>query len=152
MSLAKTLFGDWFSKPSSNAISPKGASPGYASGSPVRPQEPAKSISATSATRSVSDITDAPESNRQYYKSLSGDVYCFWLSQYGNGYRIYILEHPSYGSRSSSLHDTHRFYDSDKKVHYICYSPLPKNKFDAMMIAGKWADNTSIYIRTGKAF
>ena len=99
-----------------------------------------------------SQVPAGPDSNRQLYCSLSGDNFCFWLHQEGGAYRIYLLAMPPYGPRNAGLHETHRFYDRKRKLHLICYEPAPTNKFDALMVAGKWADNTSLYIRNGTAF
>jgi len=65
--------------------------------------------------------------------------------------RIYIGNMPSYGSRDTDGHSTHRFRDPNG-APYICYDPAPTNLTDAFKIAKAWAEKTWRYIKTDQRF
>jgi hypothetical protein len=80
-----------------------------------------------------------------------GMCFEFQRVKVGNEVRAYILSHPSYGSRSLGGHDTHRWYDSTYKLHYVCTGWPPETFEEAKEWARVWCRYTEHYIRTGKA-
>lgn len=74
--------------------------------------------------------------------------YLFSFEQQSDGsWRAYILDMPSYGSRSTSGTVTHRLYDGR---HYVCFTPPPRTLVDMQKVAAYWADLTQTYLRTGR--
>lgn len=87
-----------------------------------------------------------------YYRTSDGlEDYLFEFVEHQEGiWRAYILEMPSYGSRSSDAHTTHRLSDGGRR--YICWN-RPVNSYEDMrQIAALWADHTQQYIRFGERF
>jgi hypothetical protein len=88
------------------------------------------------------------------YMSTQGHHFEFSLVPHTSGeVRVYILAAPSYGCRASDGHSTHRYYD-DEHGHYVCIRGdlAPTNIPDAQSWARYWAEQTSIYINTGREF
>ena len=88
-----------------------------------------------------------------YYRTSDGTKtdYKFSFERQRNGsWRIYILEQPSYGSRSTGLHATHRLRDGDRK--YICWDSRIGTLKEAKQVAALWSDKTQEYIQTGRRF
>jgi hypothetical protein len=87
-----------------------------------------------------------------YYRTKDG------LADYGFSFecqrdgtiRAYISSQPSYGSRDSSLHATHRLSDAGR--HYICWTDPLWSEEAARQVAALWADSTQEYIKTGRRF
>ncbi len=80
-----------------------------------------------------------------------GNPYEFsFEKQADGGYRAYIVSMPSYGSRDTSVHITHRHVDGSR--YYVCRQPSPKSEQDIMAVAAMWAKYTDRYIRTGTPF
>jgi len=79
--------------------------------------------------------------------------FVFDLQPLGREVRIYIVNQPSYGSRASDGHTTHRL-GLDTGRPYICIDqPLqPTNVPDALSWAVYWAEKSAEYIRTGRPF
>lgn len=69
-------------------------------------------------------------------------------------HRIYILTSPSYGSRATDAHSTHRYHDGALNRHFICVaaSAYPDDLTAARELALMWAQATAEYIATGKKF
>jgi hypothetical protein len=80
----------------------------------------------------------------------------FWfdLQPVGSVVRIYITSGPAYGNRDISGHSTHRHYDSASSRHYVCVREdlQPETVPEALSWAVFWAEATSAYIQTGRAF
>ena len=75
--------------------------------------------------------------------------YRFKICKVNNEYRAYIELSPSYRSRATDGHSTHRHYDGR---YYICWSQ-PVRSYDNMVtIAKQWADCTQRYIESGTRF
>jgi len=71
------------------------------------------------------------------------------------GWRIYILRQPPYGSRVVGPHETHRHFDAVLRLHFVCIHDDRKPVVapaEAMDLARMWADGTVRYIDTGLAF
>lgn len=121
-----------------------------------RPAPPSSSGSngpARTVTRS--DRPDSPFQTYQPDGEFSAKQYRFdfeYVAQSDGVVHIYILSGPKYGHRDDGLHETHRFYDSARKQHFICYDPMPRNQADALQISAKWADLTLRYIHYGTRF
>ena len=64
-----------------------------------------------------------------------------------DGFRAYIEEAPSYGSRSTSLHATHRLRDSNG--HYICWNSRIDSLGAMKAVAQLWTKATVMYIADG---
>jgi len=67
-------------------------------------------------------------------------------------WRAYIVSSPGYGYRSTSMGDTHRYYDTGRSMHYVCWTQ-PLTRFaDVVEISKVWARETAKYIATGESF
>ena len=66
------------------------------------------------------------------------------------GYRVYILNQPSYGSRGTGDHATHRL--SDPHGRYVCWTGRLNTREEARQVAATWADKTEDYILKGLRF
>lgn len=104
-------------------------------------------------------LSDSPSHRTQTYQpkgAFNAKQYRFtfeFCPQDDGVVRTYILSMPSYGFwRSEGAHETHRYYDRRRKLHYICYDPMPTSQADALRIAAMWAENTLQYIHYGTAF
>ena len=88
------------------------------------------------------------------YSSSWGDNYKFELVPSGREVRIYISEAPGYGQLATDGHSTHRHFDETRSQHWVCVDKDlgPSNEHEAREWAKYWADKTSTYIRTGRAF
>jgi len=80
--------------------------------------------------------------------------FSFDIKEVGDEVRIYIVSQPSYGARSQDLHTTHRIWDRDRHMHYVCVDQdlEPGNVPDALSWMIYWAENTAEYIRSGRRF
>ena len=67
-------------------------------------------------------------------------------------WRVYILKQPSYGSRSTDGHSTHRYFSAATGRTWICWSVPIRSLAEARSVAGQWAEKTQRYIRTGQGF
>lgn len=76
----------------------------------------------------------------------SGRTYKFSFEQHGRIWRAYIVSQPSYGSRSSGLHPTHRKNDGR---YYVCFDPEPTSYEDIHAVATSWASRTERYLDSG---
>lgn len=90
--------------------------------------------------------------HRANYRTSDGAAdYGFSFEEQSDGtWRAYIEHQPSYGSRSSSQHSTHRLSDWGRK--YVCWTDPLDSLDEAKRVAALWADRTQEYIRTGRAF
>lgn len=98
--------------------------------------------------------TTAPRGSdeRAYYRTLDGatDI-CFLFRDCGvNGWRAYILSNLDYGPRDASSVASHRLYDSELRLHYICWSRRIATKDECKAVAKLWSDKTMDYIREGR--
>lgn len=87
-----------------------------------------------------------------YYRSKDGQAdYRFSFEEQSDGsLRAYVTSMPSYGSRSASLHATHRLADWGR--HYICWDRKIRDEEDLKAVAAAWSDKTQEYIKSGKRF
>jgi hypothetical protein len=86
------------------------------------------------------------------YRTRNGrSDYRFRLARMPDGnYRVYILDHPSYGSRDEGSGVTHRL--SDSYGDYVCWTERLNSRQAARQVAAAWADKTDDYIRHGRRF
>ena len=89
---------------------------------------------------------------RIFYRTKDGRAdYHFSFEEQSDGtWRAYILDQPSYRSRDTSAHATHRLSDGSRK--YVCWTDPLYSLTKAKQVASFWADKTQKYIRTGKKF
>jgi hypothetical protein len=66
--------------------------------------------------------------------------------------RAYITNMPSYGSRPTDLHSTHRYYDNSSERHYICFDGKVDSEENMLGVMKYWAEETQHMIRTGIPF
>jgi hypothetical protein len=86
-----------------------------------------------------------------YYRTKDGSFdYGFVFNCLGNSFRVYIVKQPSYGSRDTGAHPTHRLFDNG--YPYVCWDGVLKTEADAKNVAKLWAECTQEYIRSGKRF
>lgn len=86
---------------------------------------------------------------RVYYRTKDGQAdYGFSFEEQNDGsLRAYIESMPNYGSRSTSLHTTHRLPDGNR--HYVCWNRELRNEEDLEKVVALWSDATQTYIKTG---
>ena len=75
--------------------------------------------------------------------------FSFKYERVGDIWRAYIVSSPSYGSRATGLHSTHRLNDGR---YYVCWSPEPTSLEAITVVSKMWADATAEYIDTGRSF
>ncbi len=87
-----------------------------------------------------------------YYRTKDGRAdYGFSIERQPDGsYRAYIVSHPSYGRRDTSLHVTHRLQDGSR--YYVCWTNRLETEQQARQVAALWADATQEYIKHGRRF
>lgn len=108
------------------------------------PQDEQAMVTTSSLNTSGSEVV--------YYRTRNGrSDYKFRIAQIpGVGYRVHILDQPSYGSRDTGAHPTHRLKDS--RGRYICWAGRIKTNKEARQVAAAWADKTEDYILRGERF
>jgi hypothetical protein len=87
-----------------------------------------------------------------YYRTADGSAdYKFSFEEQGDGtWRAYIESQPSYRSRATDAHSTHRLSVGSRK--YVCWTSELRSLDEAKRVAALWANKTQEYIRTGKTF
>ncbi|AGX88736.1 hypothetical protein [Candidatus Symbiobacter mobilis] len=95
-----------------------------------------------------------PSNETLVYRTKSNAIdYKFQFVTTPNGTeRAYIVSQPSYQGRPTDAHSTHRYYDSARDQHYICFDPEPRSRDTIKKIASQWAENTESFRREGKRF
>lgn len=90
----------------------------------------------------------------QIYRTKDGGAdYKFrFVSTASGTERAYILWQPDYGARDKDAHTTHRYWDSEKQLHYICFDPEPRSRNTMKSVAKQWAENTERYRKNGIRF
>jgi len=84
------------------------------------------------------------------YTTSRGRTYEFSFEHQSDGsIRPYIVRQPSYGSRDSGCHATHRLHDNATGRPYICWDKKLTSVQDAAKVAAGWAARTDVYIDTG---
>ena len=86
----------------------------------------------------------------RYYRTKDGraDYQFSFEQQRDRSWRAYILNMPSYRSRNTGLHTTHRLTDGGR--YYVCWDSKLRSLESAQQVAALWADLTQVYIRTGR--
>ena len=103
---------------------------------------------------SVADARQESSNNldeRLYYRAEDGvtDIYFYFRNCGTNGWRAYILSDLDYGTRDSSAAVSHRLYDGELGLQYVCWStPIP-TKDQCKAVAKLWSEKTLDYIRKG---
>ena len=96
-----------------------------------------------------SDTTQTHAVTSPYGKRMS---FTFRYSYVGSSWRAYIVSSPSYGSRSTDWHATHRYYDNGKGMFYVCWTVNLSSLSDMVEVSKLWARKTAEYIDTGRTF
>ena len=114
------------------------------------PAEP--NCPATSTQPRRRNIRAGDQNVVSYYRTQDGKAdYRFSFEEIDhNQWRVYILEQPSYGSRSSGSLETHRLRDGKRTS--ICVTKTITSLHEARRLASLWADCTQKYIRQGSKF
>jgi|GEM_PF-1152636 len=82
------------------------------------------------------------------YRTSDGEEdYVFDFVRRLDGWRVYIVSSPSYGSRSTGSIETHRLTDGGRR--FICWDRPLSTLDDAKSVAALWADATQAYRKTG---
>jgi hypothetical protein len=83
------------------------------------------------------------------YRTKDGRAdYEFSFEQEWNGdWRAYIVSQPSYGSRATDAHSTHRLTDHGRR--YVCWDSPIRSRADLKSVVALWSDRTQDYIRYG---
>ena len=84
-----------------------------------------------------------------YYRTKDGraDYGFTFEKQWDGSLRAYIDSMPSYGSRDTGAHTTHRLSSGGR--HYICWNRKIYDEDDLRAVVALWSDATQKYIRTG---
>jgi hypothetical protein len=85
------------------------------------------------------------------YEFTDGTVFRFSFERSGANWRIYILDQPDYGSRSTDPNTIHRLQDNGRR-YYICWNTPLRDLPDARNVAESWAKRTLRYIWYGTGF
>lgn len=88
------------------------------------------------------------------YRTEDGRAYFeFGFAQVGSRVEIDIIDSPGYGSRSDSVHTTHRL-KSERGGYKICFGDpaVSSDLASAKKWAKEWAECTWKYITTGREF
>ena len=107
----------------------------------------------TAFIKGLGSIYNAQANDGQFLNytatSSRGNKYNFRFEyrQAGSGWRAYIINSPSYGSRATGLRDTHRLTDNGR--HYVCWVPEPSRLDQMTEVSKLWAKATVDYIETG---
>jgi hypothetical protein len=88
-----------------------------------------------------------------YYRTRDGRAdYGFSIERQSDGtYRPYIASQPTYGSRSTGAHETHRLTGAGGRK-FVCWDRPLHSEEEAKNVAALWADATQAYILTGRPF
>jgi hypothetical protein len=88
-----------------------------------------------------------------FYRTRDGGSdYGFSIERQSDGtYRPYIASQPTYGSRSTGAHETHRLTGAGGRK-FVCWDRPLHSEEEAKTVAALWADATQNYIRTGRRF
>jgi len=73
--------------------------------------------------------------------------FTFKYEKVGSIWRAYIINSPSYGSKPTDAHSTHRLNDGR---YYVCWTPEPQRLDEITQVSKMWADATARYIDTGR--
>ena len=86
-----------------------------------------------------------------YYRTKDGRAdFGFSFEQQSDGsFLAFIVTMPSYGSRPTGLHVTHRLTDSSGR-YYVCWDRRIKSIDELKGVVALWSDLTHVYIRTGR--
>jgi len=107
------------------------------------------SLSALFSNLLNSEETQAYTITRPFGRKMT---FIFRYTYVGSSWRAYILSSPSYGNRSTGLHDTHRYFDNDKNLYYVCWTVALKRLEEIIEVSRVWARETAKYIDTGESF
>ena len=91
---------------------------------------------------------------KDIYRATTGHLFEFAFYPVGGHYEIDILSMPSYGSRSTSLHATHRLDSNQGNDKRVCFGDdsSVSTLDEARTWAASWAEHTMKYINNGVAF
>lgn len=83
------------------------------------------------------------------YRTKDGIAdYEFSFEPVGEGYRAYIVNMPSYGTRDTRLSVTHRLVSGNR--YYVCWDKPLHTVENLKKVVALWSDLTQAYIRTGR--
>jgi len=75
-------------------------------------------------------------------------TFSFKYELHGPIWRAFIVNSPSYGSRSTSPGTIHRLTHTDGR-YYVCWQPEPQRLDQITEVSKNWAEATAKYIDTG---
>ena len=92
------------------------------------------------------------QTHQLFYRTQDGRAdYVFSFEEQVDGTWLpFIVSQPSYNGRDTGLHATHRLTRGDR--YYVCWTKALESLADAKEVAALWADQTQIYISTGREF
>jgi len=79
-------------------------------------------------------------------------TFVFKYKYVDSSWRAYIVTCPGYGSRSTNLGDTHRYYDNSRNLFYVCWTVRLTNLEQITEVSRMWATATARYIDIGERF
>jgi hypothetical protein len=68
----------------------------------------------------------------------------------GSGWRAYILNPIDYGGLANDGSTTHRYYDAQNNLCFICWDPEPATLEEMQAVAAMWCELTHTYLNTGE--
>lgn len=101
----------------------------------------------------LSSKPTAGQATEDIYRTNDGRAFFRFrfVPETGGAWRADIQEQPSYGSRASDLHSSHRLSSGSAGTGYkICYASSPKSLRDAQKFAETWAEATWVWIKDGR--
>jgi hypothetical protein len=104
--------------------------------------------------KNISIFLNNDASQRYTVNSPSGHRmdFVFRYKYVDSSWRAYIVSSPSYGYRSDDMHSTHRHYDANRRLYFVCWTQPITKYDDAVTVSKMWADGTARYIDTGILF
>lgn len=114
------------------------------------------SIERNTRPNALARIVDIPEDANEttWYRTRNGqhDIKFWFKNCAQNGWRAYIMSNINYGDRPSDAHSSHRLFDSNLNLHYVCWDRSISTKAECKAVAGQWSDLTIRYINEGRRF
>jgi hypothetical protein len=66
------------------------------------------------------------------------------------GWRTYILTPIDYSGHPDDSQTTHRYFDDENGLFFICWHPLPTTIEEMQSVVSMWSEFTCAYINTGE--
>jgi hypothetical protein len=107
-------------------------------------------IALAALAKSGSPQRENTQMSRTFYRTKDGRAdFGFSFERLSDGsIRPYIDSMPSYGSRDTGLHTTHRLTEGGR--YYVCWDRPLRSVEEAKQVVALWSDLTQEYIKSGR--